>query len=328
MGDILSQNEIDNLLKALSTGEIDAEQMQTTTQERKIKSHDFKRASKFAKDHIKTLNIIYDNYARLMTNFLTGYLRTLVQVDVVTVEALPYSDFSNSVSNPVILAVIDFAPLSGTIVLEIEPHVAFALVDRILGGKGTSMDKVREFTEIELAIIERIIIQILNLMREPWENVISIRPRLDKIETNAQFAQIVAQNETVALITLSVKVGDVDGMINICIPHMVVEPIASKLSTKFWFSNIQKEATPEMRMSIENRVQNTPVPLRAVLGRTTISVLEFIDLQLGDVLPLDSNVNDDMEVMVGDTIKFYAKPGVRKNRVALKITRVLKKEDE
>ena len=328
MGDILSQNEIDNLLKALSTGELDAEQIQTTTQEKKVKSHDFKRASKFAKDHIKTLNIIYDNYARLITNFLTGYLRTLVQVDVVTVEALPYSDFSNSVSNPVILAVIDFAPLSGTIVLEIEPHVAFALVDRILGGKGTSMDKVREFTEIELAIIERIIIQILNLMREPWENVISIRPRLDKIETNAQFAQIVAQNETVALITLSAKVGDVDGMINICIPHMVVEPIVSKLSTRFWFSNIQKEATAEMKTAIENKVRNTPVPIKAVLGKTTISVHEFIDLQPGDVLPLESNVNDDMEVMVGELMKFYAKPGVRKNRVALKITRVLKKEDE
>ena len=328
MGDILSQNEIDDLLKALSTGELDAQQIQTTTQEKKVKSHDFKRASKFAKDHIKTLNIIHDNYARLVTNFLTGYLRTLVQVDVVTVEALPYSDFSNSVSNPVILAIIDFTPLSGSVILEIEPHIAYALVDRILGGKGSSMEKVREFTEIELAIIERIIIQILNLMREPWENVISIRPRLDKIETNAQFAQIVAQNETVALITLSAKVGDVDGMINICIPHMVVEPIASKLSTRFWFSNIQKEATPEMKDSIEAKIQSTKVPLKAILGRTTISVNDFIELQPGDVLSLDANINEDMEVEVGDLLKFYAKPGVKKNKVAIKITNVIKKEDE
>lgn len=328
MGDILSQNEIDDLLKALSTGEIDAHQIQTTTQERKIKNHDFRRASKFAKDQIKTLNIIYDNYARLVTNFLTGYLRTLVQVDVVTVEALPYSDFSNSVSNPVILAIIDFAPLSGSIIFEIEPHIAYALVDRILGGRGSSMERVREFTEIELAIIERIIIQILNLMREPWENVISIRPRLDKIETNAQFAQIVAQNETVALITLSARVGDVDGMINICIPHMVVEPIVSKLSTKFWFSNVEKEATPEMKESIENRVQNTKVPVRAILGKTTISVNDFIELQLGDVLPLTTGVNDDMEIHVGNLLKFFATPGVKKNKVAVKISKVLKKEDE
>ncbi len=328
MGDILSQNEIDDLLKALSTGEIDAHEMQSTTQEKKIKSHDFKRASKFAKDQIKTLNIIYDNYARLVTNFLTGYLRTLVQVDVVTVEALPYSDFSNSVSNPVILSIIDFAPLTGSIILEIEPHIAFALVDRILGGKGSSMERVREFTEIELAIIERIIIQILNLMREPWENVLSIRPRLDKIETNAQFAQIVAQNETVALITLSARVGDVDGMINICIPHMVVEPIVSKLSTKFWFSNVEKEATPEMKENIEIRVRNTMVPLKAILGKTTISVNDFIELQIGDVLPLDTGINEDMEVQVGELLKFYATPGVKKNKVAIKISKVLKKEDE
>lgn len=328
MGDILSQNEIDDLLKALSTGEIDAQEIQTTKQEKKVRTHDFRRASKFAKDQIKTLNIIYDNYARLVTNFLTGYLRTLVQVDVVTVEALPYSDFSNSVSNPVILAIIDFAPLTGSIILEMEPHVAYSLVDRILGGKGSSMERIREFTEIELAIIERIIIQILNLMREPWENVLSIRPRLDKIETNAQFAQIVAQNETVALITLSARVGDVDGMINICIPHMVVEPIVSKLSTKFWFSNVEKEATPEMKESIENKVENTLVPVRAVLGKTSISVNDFIELQPGDVLPLDTGVNDDMEILVGNLMKFYATPGVKKNKVAVKISKVLKREDE
>ncbi len=328
MGDILSQNEIDDLLKALSSGEINAHEIQTTTQERKIKTHDFRRASKFAKDHIKTLNIIYDNYARLVTNFLTGYLRTLVQVDVVSVEALPYSDFSNSVANPVIMAVVDFAPLSGSIIFEIEPHIAYALVDRILGGKGSTMERVREFTEIELAIIERITIQMLNLMREPWENVLSIRPRLDKIETNAQFAQIVAQNETVALITLSARIGEADGMMNICIPHMVVGPIVSKLSTSFWFSNVEKEATPEMKRDIEKGVQSTAVPVKAVLGRTKITVGDFLELQSGDVLALDSGVNEELEVRVGDLLKFYAIPGVRKNKVAVKITRVVKKEEE
>jgi len=328
VGDILSQNEIDDLLRALTTGELDASQMQTSKHEKKVKVHDFKRASKFGKDHIKTLNIIYDNYARLVTNFLTGYLRTLVQVDVMTVEALPYSDFSNSVSNPVIIAIIDFAPLSGSIILEIDPNIAFALVDRILGGKGYTIERLREFTEIEMAILERIIIQMLNLMREPWENVLPIRPRLDKIETNAQFAQIVAQNETVALITFSARIGDTDGMMNVCIPHMVVEPIVSKLSTKFWFSNIEKEATPEMKAALEQKVRSTPVPVKAILGETTVTVNEIIDLQVGDVLPLNTGVNDEMQVLVGDLVKFYAVPGVRRNKIAMKITRVIKKEGE
>lgn len=328
MGDILSQNEIDELLKALNTGEIDVQQMQSTTQEKKIRSHDFRRPSKFAKEHLKTLNIIHDNYARLVTNFLTGYLRTLVQVDVVSVETLAYNDFSNSIANPVVIAIIDFSPLAGNIILEVEPHVAFALVDRILGGKGVSMEKIREFTEIEIAIIERIIIQILNLMREPWENVISIRPRLERIETNPQFAQIISPNEMVALVTLSARVGDVEGMLNICIPHMVVEPVVSKLSTRFWFSSLEKETTPETKQSIENRIQNTEVPVRAMLGKTTVTVGDILELHIGDVLPLDTNVNDGLEVLVGELKKFMAKPGVKKNRVALKITEVIRKEDE
>jgi flagellar motor switch protein FliM len=328
MGDILSQNEIDELLRALNTGEIDVQQMQSTTQEKKIKSHDFRRPSKFAKDHLKTLHIIHENYSRLVTNFLSGYLRTLVQVDVISVEPLSYYEFSNSISNPVVLAIVDFTPLTGSIIFEIAPNIAFALIDRILGGKGTSMERVRGFTEIELAIIERIIIQILNLMRDPWENVIPIRPRLEKIETNAQFAQIISPNEIVALVTLSAKVGEVEGMINLCIPHMVVEPIVSKLSTKFWFSIIEKETTEETKHNIENKIELTQVPVKAVLGKTTLSVNDLIEIQPGDVILLDTNINGDLEILVGDILKFYAKPGVKKNKVAVKVTEVVKREDE
>lgn len=328
MGDILSQNEIDELLKALNTGEIDVHQMQNTTQEKKIKSHDFRRPSKFAKDHLKTLHIINENYSRLVTNFLSGYLRTLVQVEVISVEPLQYLEFTNSISNPVVLGVIDFTPLTGQIILEMAPNIAYALIDRILGGKGNSIEKIRGFTEIELAIIERIIIQILNLMREPWENVISIRPRLEKIETNAQFAQIISPNEIVALVTLSARVGEVEGMINICIPHMVVEPIISKLSTRLWFSSVEKESTKETKDSIESKIENTIIPIKAILGKTTISVNDFVEIQPGDVIPLETLVNGDLEILVGDLLKFYATPGVKKNKVAVKISEVIRREED
>ena len=156
LGDILSQNEIDELLKALDTGELNVQEIKNTTQEKRITSHNFRRPSKFAKEHLKTLHIMHDNYARLVTNFLTGYLRTLVQVDVISVETLAYNEFTNSIGNPVVLAIVDFSPLSGSIIFEMDPHIAFALVDRILGGKGYSMDKVRNLTEIEVSIIEKL----------------------------------------------------------------------------------------------------------------------------------------------------------------------------
>lgn len=328
MGDILSQNEIDDLLKALVTGEIDAQQMQTAPKEKKIKTHDFKKPPKFATDNKKTLQFIYENYARILQTFLSGYLRTLVQVEVYAVDALQYSEFSNSLSNPVMLAIVDFTPLTGSIILQMEPPIVYAIIDRILGGKGSSIDKIRGFSEIELAIIERVIVQILNLMREPWDNIISIRPRLEKTEQNAQFAQIINPNEMVALVTLSTRIGEVEGMLNICIPHTVVEPIMPKLSTKLWFTNSESEISDENKQDIETRIEKTLVPLRAVLGTTSLAVNEFIQLQRGDVIPLDTNVDGDLQIMVGELLKFYAKPGVRKNKVSVKISEVLRREEE
>lgn len=328
MGDILSQTEIDDLLKALNTGEIDVNQMSTTTQEKKIRDYDFKRPSKFAKDHLRTLNIIHETYARYVTNFLSGYLRTLVHVEVISVEEISYHEFSNSISNPAVLALVDFLPLNGFMIFEINPNIVFALIDRILGGTGLGVEKVRGFTEIELSIIERVINQMLGLMREPWENVIELKPRLDKIETNSQFAQIINPNEMIALITLDTKVGDVKGMMNLCIPHLVVEPVISKLSTKYWFGSLQKEISPELKQSIEHKIEKTKIPLKALLGKTHITVSDFLELQKGDVIQLDTSVNSELDVMVGNILKFRGKPGVKKNKVSIKITQVVEREED
>jgi flagellar motor switch protein FliM len=328
MGDILSQNEIDDLLAQLSTGEINVYEFKSETGEKKIKEHDFKRPSKFAKDHLRTMQIIHENYARYITNFLSGYLRTLVQVDVISIEAVQYSEFTNSIANPAVLAIVNFNPLPGSIVFDISPAIAYALIERILGGKGSGIEKVRGFTEIEIAILMRIISQMLTFMTVPWENVAVVKPSLDRIETNAQFVQIMNPTEMVALVTFQAKVGDVEGLMNLCIPHMVVEPVMSKLSTKIWFSMIEKGTTEETKKSIEARVQETKVPVIAVLGRTTLMVSEFLQLQAGDVLPLNTNVNGDMEVMVGELHKFNAKPGVKNKRTAVKITEVIRRSDD
>ena len=326
MGDILSQNEIDNLLQQLNAGELDVKEISSEPAEKKVRNHDFRRPSKFAKDHIRTLQMINENYARILTNFLSGYLRTLVQVDVQTVQALQYSEFTNSIANPAVLGIVNFSPLPGSIIMEINPAIAYALIDRILGGRGLSMDKVRGFTEIELAILMRLISQMLGLMREPWENVISIHPVLDRIETNAQFAQLMSPNEIVALVTFTAKIGEIEGLLNLCIPHMTVEPVMPKLSTKLWFSLIEKGSTEESRKAIETRVEDTKVPVTAILGKTTISVHDFLMLQEGDVLTLNTDVNGKIEVNVGKILKFYGKPGAHNKKAAVKITDVIEEE--
>lgn len=328
MGDILSQNEIDMLLQQLNTGELDVKEFSKDTPEKKVRNHDFRRPSKFAKDHIRTLSIINENYARLLTNFLSGYLRTLVQVEVQTVQPLQYSEFTNSIANPAVLGIVNFHPLPGSIIFEINPAIAYCLIDRILGGKGAGMDRVRGFTEIEIAILMRLMSQMLSLMREPWENVTEIRPVLDRIETNAQFAQLMSPNEMVALVTFTAKIGEVEGLINLCIPHMVVEPVMPKLSTKLWFSLIEKGSTEETKQSIESRVKETSIPIIAVLGKTKLSVQEFLMLQEGDVLQLDTNIDGKLEVYTGNILKFYAKPGVRNKKTAIKITDIVRTEED
>lgn len=329
MGDVLSQNEIDELLKALSTGELDPTDMQTHPSEKKVKPYDFRRPNKFAKDHLRTLQIIFENYARLVSSYLAGSLRTVTHVDVLSAEEVTYHEFNNSLPNPVILSIIDFEPLNGSILLELSSNLGYGIIERILGGKGGSIDKVRGFTEIELILLERIISQLIALLKEPWENVVRIDPRIEKIETNSQFAQIISPNEMVALITLNVKVGEIEGMINICIPHLVIEPVISKLNTKHWFSSQSViDNNEQYKSTLQSRLQTAEVPLRAVLGETHVSVSDVLQLQTGDVIKLDTHRNSDLTVVVGNLPKFTASAGISKGKIAVQITAVERGEDE
>jgi len=168
----------------------------------------------------------------------------------------------------------------------------------------------------------------LNIMIEPWHDVIPVKPVLERIETSTQFAQLVSPNEIVALITLNVKISNTEGMLNICIPYITVEPIISKLSTRYWFSSIEKQADSKSKELIESRIEKTSVPVTAILGRTSITVGDFIGLQVGDVLPLNTDINSNLDILVGDLHKFYGKPGIRKNRMSVKITGLIGEEGE
>lgn len=328
MSDVLSQNEIDALLQALSTGEVDVHEIEEENKEKKIKKYDFRRPDKFAKDQLRTLQVIHENFSRLLNTSLSGYLRSLVQIDVFTVEQLTYYEFSNSISNPAVLGIVDFSPLPGQIIMDITPDIAYTLIDRILGGNGKPIEEARSFTEIEITLLKNLIKQMIRLLKEPWENVLEIDPKLEKIETNSQFAQIISPNETIALITLNIKIGEVEGMINVCIPHMVIESILPQLSTKFWFTSVKKEISEEDQHLVKSRVEKSYVPIRAVIGSTHITVSDFIDLQIGDVIQLDTLVNSDVKIYVNQQLKYYGKPGIKKKKVAVKISSIERKGDE
>jgi len=327
VGDILSQEEIDKLLNALSSGEVDAEEMKNAD-ERTVKDYDFKRPAKFSKEHLRTLELIFEHYGRLMSTNLPVYLRKNIQVSVISSETVTFNEFTNALSNPVILGIVNFQPLQGNILIDLTSSLGYAFIDRMLGGTGEPLDRLRDFSEIEMGILYKIMTVSAQLLREPWKNVIEVEPVLERIETNTQFAQIIAPNEMIAIVTLNVKMGEIEGFLNICIPFMTIETIIDNLNTKFWFTNMVSNDAGDHRQDIENLLRRVDVPIKAVLGKSQIAVSDFLMLQPGDIIRLDRRVDNELDVYVGMFKKFTAVPGTDHDRYAVRVTTVYREEDE
>jgi flagellar motor switch protein FliM len=323
MVDVLSQSEIDALLAALSSGEMDAEKLKQEETERRIRSYDFKRAVRFSKDHIRSLTRIHENFARYLTTYFSAQLRTYVQINVVQVEQLPYDEFIRSIPKMTILNIFEAKPLEGRMVLEVHPNVAYAMLDRLLGGSGSAPPKVTSLTEIETIVMERIFSRAFDSLQEAWKTVIDITPRLEAMETNPQFMQIVSPNETIALISLNAKIGDTTGMINLCIPHVVIEPIMPRLSVHHWFVSQKKNRAADEVATLKHRVNRAMLPIVAELGQSTITVQELLHLSVGDVIALQKPFKAGLEVKVGGLLKYIGTPGTVRDKLAVQITEIV-----
>lgn len=327
MSDVLSQGEIDALLTALSTGSVDADTLKEEETKKKIKLYDFKRPNKLSKDQIHTLHVIYENYSRSLSTYLSGQLRAPVQMEVLSVEQLTYEEFIRSVPSTTIINVFSVHPLEGNAILEINPNLGFAFLDRLLGGPGGYTEKIRGLTEIEQTIIERLSQKMLDFLREPWESIINLEPIVERVETNPQFTQLVSPAEIMIIASLETIMGDIQGLINICIPYIVLEPIVDKLTVHFYYSAAQKTSATNMN-TIQRKLQNTKVPLRVVVGTTTISVKELLELSAGDVIQLDKNVNAELEVIIGQRPKFICRPGIFGNKISVQVTGVIEEGEK
>lgn len=329
MGEILSQDEIDALLNALSTDESkSSDSKKGDDSHKKVRVYDFKRPNKFSKEQIHTIQAIHENYARIVTNFFSAHLRTLVQMNVHAVEQLTYDEFIKSMPNPTIMNIFQVDPLDGNAILEINPGLAFGILDRLFGGQGEAPDKIRGLTDIERTVLEKVVNRTLALLAEAWENIIQFKPKLDIIETNPLFTQIVSPSEMVVLVTFHTTIGENEGLMNLCLPFIVLEPIISKLSAHFWFAGTAKAQTAENMANLRKRIEKARVNLSAILGQTYISLGELLELQAGDVIQLDTSVHHHLPLMVGTKQKFMCRPGAVGSKLGVEITSVIKEGDE
>ncbi|WP_411955457.1 flagellar motor switch protein FliM [Alkalibacillus sp. S2W] len=327
--DVLSQGEIDALLSAISTGEMDAEELkEQQTDERKIRDYDFKRALRFSKDQVRGLTRIHENFARLLTSFFAAQLRSYAEVTVASVDQVPYEEFIRSMPQRTVLNIFSVDPLEGRLLYEVNPNIAYAIVDRVLGGEGIGTNKVENLTEIESRIMSRLFERAFESLEEAWGSMVDIDLTLEEFETNPQFIQMVSPNETVVVVSLNTTIGESTGVMNICIPHMVLEPIISKLSVHYWMQNEKSQSNPEDYQHLSKSLTHVDVEAKAILGESDISIEEFLNLKDNDVIMLDQAIDDPLTLYVNDEPKFNVQPGKQKRHMAVQILDELRGEDD
>jgi flagellar motor switch protein FliM len=341
MSDILSQEEVDALLSAVAMGSIgvdnppperrsgggsvplpsddDADDLQ-----RPVALYDFKRPDRVSKEQLRTLQNLHEGYARLFSTTLTSFLRTLVEIELVSVDQLTYQEVIMSISSPSCIYVFQLEPLEGSALMEVNPSLIFLMLDRLFGGQGRNTDQSRELTDIERSVMNKIIERALIDLKIIWENIGIFSPKIDSYETNPQFVQIAPPGETVILISLEVRMKNGSGLISLCFPFILLESIIEKLSGETWIA-AQKTTTQETRRLVEKELSETDVQLAAQIGSTEITVRDFLQLEKSDVLVLDKLAISDLVLNVGGKPKYLAKPGVVGRKKSVQITSIIER---
>jgi len=322
MSDILSQEEIDSLLSALTKGELTAEEIKEA-EEKKVKPYDFSKPSKFSKDQIRTFEMIHENFSRVLSTYLSGRTRSLVDVRVVSIDQITYNEFVRSMANPTFMVIFSAPELSGNGILEMNLSIIYGIIDKLLGGTGVLPTiPSRNLTDIEMSIMRREVSTMLSYLKEAWIDFLEFTPEIESIETNPQFVQIAPPSEMVLLITMSVTIGQVESFMNICWLSSTLEPFAQNFSTQMWFLRTSKGTNPQVTELLESNLKKSEVELSAILGKTTVRLKDLLNLEVGDVLILNRRVGEEVDVLVQGVEKFKGLPGKRKGRLVVKISKV------
>ncbi len=333
MTGVLSQKEIDELLLAISSGDdsfpSEDEGDSAGKDDLNVRPYNFRTANKFPKEQIRTLQLIFENYSRRLSTFLSGKLRVLCEVEVASIEEQSFSEFNNSIPSPAILAIANMAPLQGNVLYEVSPIISYEIISRLFGGTGQDNDSYKAFTEIELSILERMVRNMLKLMDEAWEKVIPLNTHLERIETSTQFAQIVENNEPIAIITMNVDIGEVSDTINLCIPHLAVQPVAKKLAMRKWYSDFTDGVSTGIKTDLKkSQLADTQLNLHTVFNETRATVREILSLQVGDVIRIDHGVDEPITVKIEHMPKLKGVVGTHGSKYAVKVTEIIRREED
>ncbi len=329
MADILSQDEVDLLLNAVSKGEVEAPAPEPRgfSDRQDIMHYDFRRPERVSKEQLKGLQSLFEAFARELSIMLPPFLRQIVRADLVSIDQLTYDEFILSVARPTALSIINMAPLEGNAVIELSPSIVFPIVDRILGGKGVALPKPRELTEIENRIIHRVMLMILDSLRRSWEQLIEFKLTVVHQESDPLIVQIVAGSEMVILVAYEIHIGESVGAMNMCIPLMVLNPVLDQISQQTRFMRkMPQDLMDKTRYQIERVVRKASLQVDAILGRATLPLSELAKLQVGDIIQLDSDTRTPLNVEIGGIPKYRAVCGRRGETSAIQLVDIVNED--
>lgn len=331
MKQVLSQQEIDSLLSALSTGEIDPETIKEEEEKDRVKTYDFRRPIKLSKEYINTLQMIFENFSKIAGNKLSSLVHNNVNVSMGAVEQISYDEFTRSTPNPTLMSIFNSSPMGGTQVLEINPQFCIQVIELMCGGAESTYYKsygsAEEFTDIEIGILEEVMEGLLDSYEVAWNEIINIKTKQDYLETNPQLLQNLSPNEPVILISFTVEVFENKSFMNICIPYVSLENLTDKLSIKNWF-DFEKDYDEMGKEILTQRMMDSNVELEVELGKTILSVDSFLELNTGDVLQLDTESSDPLKMYVEGKLHYMVKPGRFKDNIAVEVLQYLEEDVE
>jgi flagellar motor switch protein FliM len=321
---ILSQEEIDALLTTVSTSEPDAEsEAQQSEKVRSVVIYDFKHPNRVSKDQIRTLENMHDNFAGHFGSALSSMLRSIVDLDLVSVDQITYSEFIMSLVSPSSTYTFAAPPMEGLCLVDFNPTLSFSIIDRMFGGHGKILETERELTGIERSVMSRVASRLYAELQRSWQNLVKIEIEQRSFETNPHFIQIVPPGESVVVISFQVKLFQATGLLTICYPYMSLEPIVTKLSGQNWMDATKKKNLEEDRKTTLNNLHSVQTNVSAVLCKTRIKMRDFMALSTGDIIRAEAKFDQPIDVLVNHRRKYIAHPGVSGKRRAFQVTEVV-----
>ncbi|UCG61241.1 MAG: flagellar motor switch protein FliM [Candidatus Zixiibacteriota bacterium] len=320
MAKILSQDEIDALLTTVSSGNATPnEESFEDDKLRSILSYDFKHPNRVSKDQIRTLENMHDNFAGHYGSTLSAIMRTIVDVDLVSVDQITYSEFIMSLVTPSCTYTFSATPLEAVCLVDFNPTLTFSFVDRMFGGNGKILETERELTGIERSVMTRLANKLYIDLEQAWENIVRIQVENKSFETNPQFIQVVPPGETVVVVSFQIKLFQSTGLLTICYPYVSLEPIITKLSAQNWIDATKKKNLESDRQINRYNINAVTAEISAQLLTTNIRMREFLQLQVNDIIPSDTKINEDISVYVNHRKKFIARPGLSGKKRAIQV---------